>query len=180
MDTTTIQGGGATATEYATTGLVNFIISLILMFIFLALIMEIVRYFTSKAEKKIIPKSTDNSCVWVTTSRVPGWLFFTLQTISIIAVIYLLRGAFNMSVKLTIANSDGKLAIAESLAAFGFLALGYKYAGPLIARKFTFGIIKSKIFKSEKIGGGEIQLGDEKIPAVVTEDEYLAMGNDNP
>lgn len=182
IDTIKGSSGPATARDYATTGLIDFFIGLVIMIIFLSLIMEGVRYLTTTAKKGYVPQSMTNEFVWVLTTKIPDWAFYAIQTAMIAGIIIIIRGAFGLVTWLTIPFDRGEyLALAEISAAFGFLALAYRIAGPMIARRITHSLIKSKVMKSEKIGGGEVELDSgEKIPAVISQEEYLAMGKEVP
>lgn len=173
--------GPATAIEYATGGFLSWCVSLLLMIVFLSLIMEGVRYATTTAKQMVVPKSTDNSKVWVLKSWLPAGFYTGIQTLLIIGVIIAIRGAFGA---ITFVNypfdQQEYLAMVEATAAFGFLALAYRVFGPMLAKKFTYSIIKSKLQKSEKIGGGEIEIDGDKIPSIITQEEYMALGVTHP
>jgi hypothetical protein len=164
MDTLLTSPMPATPSVYLGSTWLEWLATFLLMFLFASFVLGAIKYFATKTTRQIIPNSTTNETMDVLSSRLPGWLWFTVQTVVIIIALLMVRGAFSMNFPNSFTGQESLLAMIEIGIAFGFLCLSVPKLGVKAAELISFNIIKNRI---AGLKGGE---------TVLTPDEYMEMG----
>lgn len=154
----------ATPSAYVLASWDEYLATFLIMFLFASCLLGVIKYFATKEEKQIIPASTTNETVTVITSLLPSWLWFIVQTVIIIAALFIVRAAFGMKFPNSY-GSESMIAVIEIGIMFGLLCLSVPKLGVKAVELVAFNIVKNKL---SSLKGAE---------TVLTPEEYMKIGN---